>query len=177
MSSALIFSAIMLVAVLATQFGVRSFGPRQVLLPLVVVVAVARNYVHGISLSGWSGALLAAGIGVGVLAGLAAAATIEVGRRADGSAYTRAGVGYVGIWLAVLASRLVFIYGAQHWFTRWLGTFSMQHGLNQNSWVVAFVAMALATVVARTAMVGLRLHRRPVARAAAAPELSAAATS
>ena len=174
MTSALLFSAVLFAAVLATQYGVRSFGPRQILLPLVAVVVVAKNYVHGFTLQGWSVGLLAAGIGIGVLAGLGAAATMKVGRRADGSAYTRAGLGYLAVWLGVLATRLVFVYGAQHWFTRWLGTFSVQHHLTQNSWVVAFVAMALATVLTRTAVVFARINRRSADSSVAAPIPAAA---
>ena len=169
MTSALIFSAVFFAAVLATQYGVRSFGPRQILLPLVAVAVVAKSYVHGVTLQGWSAGLLAAGIGIGIVAGLGAAATMKVGHRADGSAYTRAGLGYVGVWLGVLATRLVFVYGAQHWFTRWLGTFSVQHQLTKDSWVVAFVAMAVAVVLTRTAVVFARLNRRPAGSSAAAP--------
>ena len=78
---------------------------------------------------------------------------------------SRAGFGYAAFWTVVFAARLVFIYGADHWFSRSLGQFLVARqrsaGLTD-----AVIFMAIAMALARSALLGAR--GRAVARRAAA---------
>jgi hypothetical protein len=97
--------------------------------------------------------------------GLVAAALVHVERDSRGRLVMRAGVAYAALWIAVIGGRCAFAYGADHWFPRAIGEFSMRHSITgADAWTAAFILMALAMVVVRVAATGVvtaRAARRP----------------
>ena len=79
----------------------------------------------------------------------------------------RAGLAYAALWIAVIGGRILFAYGADHWFPRAIGRFSMTHQITgADAWTAAFILMALVMVLVRVTVSGvmtLRAARRPAA--------------
>ena len=66
----------------------------------------------------------------------------------------------VTVWVAVIGGRILFAYGAEHWFSRDIAAFSRAHLITgADAWTAAFVIMALAMVVSRLAVTGVRAAR------------------
>ena len=65
-----------------------------------------------------------------------------------------AGAAYGGLWIAVIGGRCVFAYGAEHWFGRAIGEFSMTHQITgADAWTAAFILMAWRWSLVRVATV------------------------
>ncbi|TMM35002.1 MAG: hypothetical protein E6F99_20760 [Actinobacteria bacterium] len=93
-----------------------------------------------------------AGALAGVLLGVAAAMLVRV-RRDRERVLATAGAAFAALWVAVIGGRILFAYGATHWFAREIGTFSVQHRIvGAGAWTAAFVLMALAMVAVRVAI-------------------------
>jgi hypothetical protein len=79
-----------------------------------------------------------------------------VHRDRGGRLVMRAGAAYAALWIAVIGGRCVFAYGADHWFGRQIGEFSITHQITgADAWTAAFILMALAMVVVRVAATGV----------------------
>ena len=88
---------------------------------------------------------VAAGAVLGVLAGL----LVRV-RLVGGRVLATAGATYAALWVAVIGGRMLFAYGADHWFAQRIGLFSYHHQITgADAWTAAFVGMALAMVMTR----------------------------
>ena len=103
-------------------------------------------------------------------------------RREGLQVVTTAGVGFAALWVAVIGGRMLFAYGADHWFTGWIVTFSRDHLITGgDAWTAAFVMMAMAMVAVRVIVTGVVAERngglvdRSVARARAVVEVERAA--
>ena len=148
------------VMVVVTQTGLKPFDRRRIVLPLAVVGGIGAGYVRKLP-SGQDNLLLAVAIGVlGVLFGLAAVALVRTERDAGGQRYTRAGLGYVLVWVVAMGGRLLFGYGAQHWYTVSLGRFMAGHHLSTDVWAPAFALMAMTMVATRTLVLFARFAMR-----------------
>jgi hypothetical protein len=170
----LLFNLIVLAVLLEADLGRRKIGWFRVLRPLIASVAAIALFTTSVPTSGHSLALIAVGVGVGVLAGLAAHLFITVGfdptkgkKGSSGRAVSWAGFGYATFWVLVFAARLVFIYGTQHWFSRPLGQFLIAHQLSSAALTDALLFMAIAMALARSALLAIR--GRAATRHAAEP--------
>lgn len=178
MTSALIFSAIMLGIVLVTQIGTRRHYLVLAVMPFVSCVVIG-GLVLGTGDHHYTGADFVAGavgavLGIGV--GLAMSRGIRVWRLpATGKAYTRAGIGYLAVWLAVLLSRIVFVWLLTNNddVARAVGRFMADTGLNGDGIALFFVLMALVMVVVREISIlvrSARLHGTQAGDGARGPE-------
>jgi hypothetical protein len=145
-------------AILFTQVGRRPLTIRRIVLPLAVAGYAAYHYLQGIPTAGgdldFELALSLSGVALGVLAALLM--RVERDPR-TGRIITEAGIAYASLWLIVLGGRLAFAWAATNLWSHQLGEFSIQHEITSAAaWTAAFVLMALAMVIARTAVVGLR---------------------
>jgi hypothetical protein len=60
---------------------------------------------------------------------------------------------------------MLFAYGADHWYSRQIGEFSMTHQITgADAWTAAFVLMALAMVVTRVAVTAARTRSAGTSR-------------
>ena len=153
--------------ILSSNLGTRTLTRRRVTVPLFVVAVAGWFFLNDAPTLGNDGALELAGLVAGLVMGAVAALTMRV-RRGGGRVVTTAGVAYAAVWAFVIGGRVAFAYGAEHWFPRAIGQFSRDHLITgADAWTAAFVTMALAMVVSRLAVTGLRAMR--VSERAAVP--------
>ena len=145
--------------ILSSNVGTRTLTRRRVTLPLFVVAAAGWFYLGDMPTLGNDGWLELVGLVAGVLLGIVAALTVRVRREGDRVVAT-AGLAFAALWVAVIGGRVLFAFGADHWFARSIGQFSRDHLITgADAWTAAFVLMALAMVVSRLAVTGIRAAR------------------
>ncbi|MET0423960.1 MAG: hypothetical protein ABW046_08805 [Actinoplanes sp.] len=157
-----------LALVLTTAIGTHEFTRSRLLRPVLIVLGVAAFYLHSFPTGGNDVPLVLVFTAAGIVLGICSGLLVRVDRDAStGKILTTAGVGFAALWIAVTGGRLLFIYGADHWFTAGLVTFSRDHLITgADAWTAAFVLLSLAMVVARLAVTALAASR------ARRPELS-----
>ncbi|HET7762630.1 MAG TPA: hypothetical protein VF140_05920 [Phycicoccus sp.] len=142
--------------ILSSNLGTRTLTRRRVTVPLFVVAAAGWFYLKDAPTLGNDGVLELAGLAAGLALGVVAALAVRV-RRQDGRVLATAGTAFAALWVAVIGGRVLFAYGAEHWFPRAIGEFSRDHLITgADAWTAAFVIMALAMVLSRLAVTGLR---------------------
>ena len=149
----------LLVYILATNLGTHRLTRTRLLTPVALVAVAAWAFLRDVPTSGNDVRLELVGAVSGVVLGVAAGLLVRVHRTADGAA-TRAGAPYAALWVAVIGGRVAFAYGAEHWFSRDIGQFSMTHQITgADAWTAAFVLMALAMVATRVLVTATALAR------------------
>jgi hypothetical protein len=144
--------------IIATQWGRHAVTPRRFILPVLLVGFAAYHYLNGIPTAGgdldMDVLFTAAGAGLGVLAG----GLIRVERDgAGGRIMMQAGLAYAALWAIVFGGRLAFAWAATHTWQHAVAQFSIQHAITGGAaWTAAFILMALAMVLTRTAVLAAR---------------------
>jgi hypothetical protein len=160
----------LLAFVLWANLGTRGVSRGRFVLPLLLVLVAGIAFLRDVPTAGNDVGLEVAGVAVGVALGLVAAALVRVDRDRTGRLVMRAGAAYAVLWVVVIGGRVLFAYGADHWFPAAIARFSIDHRITgADAWTAAFVLMALSMVLARVAASGLltaRAARRPAAVAA-----------
>jgi hypothetical protein len=159
-----LFNLIVLAVILEADLGRRKIGWFRVLRPLIASAAALALFTTSVPTSGHNLALQAAGVGTGVVLGLAAHLFVTVGfdpakstkGGTGGRAVSWAGFGYATFWVVVFGARLAFIYGTVHWFPRPLGQFLAAHQLSGAALTDALLFMAIAMALARSALLAVR---------------------
>ena len=147
-----------LVLMILTQFGTRRWHPRKLLLPLGIVAAAGLYFLPGSPTIGNDVKLDVVGIAAGIAFGMLAAALVDVRRDEEGVTTTQAGIGYALVWTVVVASRMLFAWGADHAWSTQIRDFSIQHLITgADAWRTAFVLMALSMVCARSLITAMRV--------------------
>jgi hypothetical protein len=163
LTEAMIVNGIVLATVLASDLGpARRIGTMRVLRPIVAAAVIIPLFIsrpvgHGTGL-----AIELAGAAAGVLAGLAVAALMHVYRSpVTGAPVSRAGAGYAALWVVIISARAAFSYGAVHWFSRPLVSWAIANDVTVAAITDALIFMAVAMVIARTAVLAARAARLP----------------
>jgi hypothetical protein len=162
-----VFDSVLVLLVLR-QVRESRFTMRMVVLPLAIVAAVAKSYLHTIPTSGNDLALIIGLTTVGIAFGTVSALTTRV--RTDGGqqALVRAGWAAAGVWVLSMSGRFAFAIWASHGGGPSLYRFTVAHHLSIDVWTPAIVLMAFGEVLARTGLMVLRT-RRALAIPAAGP--------
>jgi len=155
-ASVLIINLVVLAAVLEADLGYRKITVRRLLRPVIIAAVIAAFWLKGASGSGNGLWLELAAVGAGILLGLVASALMRVSVNPDGSAYSRAGVPYAALWVAVVAARLWFDYGSHHEFSRQLGSWLFTERVTGDVLVDSLIFMAIAMLLTRTASLLVR---------------------
>jgi hypothetical protein len=151
-----LLNAGLLAFVLWANLGTRTVSRPRFTLPLLLVAVAAAVLLRDLPTAGHDLGLELAGVAAGAVLGVIAAALIRVDRDHSDRLVMRAGAAYAALWIAVIGGRCVFAYGADHWFPRAIGEFSMTHQITgADAWTAAFILMALAMVVVRVAATGV----------------------
>jgi hypothetical protein len=142
----------LLAFVLWANLGTRTVTRSRLALPVLLVIAAGAVFLRDVPTAGHDVALEATGIGAGVVLGLLAGALVRIERDRAGRLEMRAGAAYAALWVAVIGDRMVFAYGADHWFPAAIGRFSMTHQITgADAWTAAFILLSLSMVLARVA--------------------------
>lgn len=167
-AAALIASATILTIILATDLGRRRVTNMRMLRSVIAVGIIIPLFVHSFPTSGNAPSFQLIGCGVGVICGLIAGVLLPAHRGSDGQIYTTGGFGYALVWIVLSSARVLFAYGAEHWFAEGLIRFSIENRLSgPDVYANAFVFMSLAMVLTRTAV--LVTKRRRIRHAATDP--------
>jgi hypothetical protein len=149
------------VFILATQLGRRTPTLNRLILPVLIVGGIGFKYLHNLPTGTANHILEAAGVGAGILFGLASIALVNVSKdRETGRAITEAGLPYAAVWTAALAARMLFAYGSTHWFHTALAQFSISNHINPVTYGTFFVLMVLTMISIRTVSVIARAHHQ-----------------
>jgi hypothetical protein len=167
----LIVNLAVLFAVLEADLGRRKISTFRILRPVLLAAGLVPLFITHPATSG-AGELLELVLGgLGVLLGLAAAGglmKVEFDPTTQ-QAVSRAGVAYGAFWTGIIGIRLLFTYGAHHWYTTQLGHWMASSGVSVDALTDALIFMAIAMSVARS--VRLATGRR-TARHQSTPQLA-----
>jgi len=149
-----------LIALVLFQVRGRRLTVRNLVLPFGVVAFAATQYLHGFPLNGNNLTLVLAGALAGALLGTGAGLATSVYRGTDGSAMSKAGLVAALLWILGVGARLAFELYSSHGGQGAIERFSVAHHITSaEAWVTALVLMALAEVVCRTAVIGVRFWK------------------
>jgi hypothetical protein len=147
--------------ILATQLGRRTPTLDRLLLPVLIVAGIGFKYLQNLPSGTVSHLLELAGIGAGVLFGVASTMLVVVGKdKQTGRLITTAGWQYAAVWTAALAARMLFAYGSTHWFHSALAQFSIANHVAPATYGTFFVLMVLTMITVRTISVIARGRRQ-----------------
>jgi hypothetical protein len=168
----LIVNLAVLFAVLEADLGRRKISTFRILRPVLLAAGVIPLFIAHPATAGNGEALEFALAGLGVVLGIAAAAGLmKVGiDGVSGECVSTAGTAYGALWVAVIGARLLFTYGANHWFTAQLTHWMISNGITVDALTDALIFMAIAMAITRSARlaVGRAQVRRNSANALAA---------
>ncbi|WP_342781677.1 hypothetical protein [Streptomyces piniterrae] len=169
--TALIASGTILAIILATDLGRRRLTNMRMLRSVAAVLVIIALFVHSFPTDGNAPSFQLIGVGTGVICGLIAGALLPARKDTSGEIYTIGGIGYALVWIVLSSARVLFAYGAEHWFSEELVRFSIDYRLSgPDVYANAFVFMSLAMVLTRTAVLLTRRSRLNSAAAEKTPE-------
>jgi membrane protein CcdC involved in cytochrome C biogenesis len=138
---------VVFVAVVFLRMGRHRYTRRQRVLPLVVVLVLALNYVVGMPTTGNDVAFELSCLAIGALFGVAMVAVTAVEHEeATGQVWVRAGAAYLILWVILLGSRVFFAYSITGWARQDIGRWFITNHLSFNSITPAFVLMTIGSI-------------------------------
>ena len=163
----LIINLAVLFAVLEADLGRRKISTFRILRPLFLAAGIIPLFIAHPATAGNGEILEIALAGLGALLGLVAAAGLMKITYDDASqrSMSVAGPAYGAFWTLVIGARLLFTYGANHWYNTQLGHWLMTNGITVDALTDALIFMAVAMAVTRT--IRLALGRAQVRRGSA----------
>ncbi|WPB93147.1 hypothetical protein [Streptomyces malaysiensis] len=160
--AALIASGTILTIILATDLGHRRITTMRMMRSIIAVGVVIAIFVDSFPTKGGNDlSLQLVGVGIGVICGLIAGALLPAYKDAtSGQLYTIGGIGYALVWIVLSSGRVIFAYGAEHWFTMDLIKFSIDYEISgQDTYSNAFIFMSLAMVLTRTGVLLAKMRK------------------
>ncbi len=148
----LIVNIAVLFAVLEADLGRRKISTFRILRPVLLAAGIIPLFIVHPATAGNGEVLEIALAALGAILGIAAAAGL-MRVSFDGpsqQAVSTAGVAYGAFWALVIGARLLFTYGANHWYTTQLGHWLLTNGITVDALTDALIFMALAMTIART---------------------------
>jgi hypothetical protein len=132
--------------------------------PAIIAAAICVAFLHGVPTSGADGALVAAGVLVGVACGAVGGLATRVERDAAGRVVASATPLAVVVTAGAFAGRMAFAFAATHGAGPEIGRISGELGVRSpQAWVASLVLMAAVDLVVRALILWRR--RRSVATA------------
>ncbi|HSZ39084.1 MAG TPA: hypothetical protein VK817_03920 [Trebonia sp.] len=163
LTEAMIVNGIVLVATLEADLGShRKIGVFRLLRTPLTVALVIPLFLQSPVTRGNGLLVELAGVAAGLLGGLVAATLTRVYRSPKtGRPASAAGLPYAAVWIAVVAARAAFSYGAVHWFPVPLDQWCLAHQVTAAAITDGLIFMAIAMVLVRTGALAARAARVP----------------
>ena len=159
-ASVLIPNLVILITVLLSDYGRRPVTPLRLARPFIAAAVIVPFFFHGAQGTGTGLLIEAAGIAAGLLLGVAASFLMRVtADPATGRAVTVGGKAYAGFWIAVVAARIYFAYGAQHVFSAQLGQWLYASHVTVDGLTAALIFFSVAMLLGRTGALAVRARR------------------
>lgn len=165
-SKDVILTLVILAVVLESDLGRKKVGWFRIARPIVVAAVIVPIYFKNLPTSGHNPLLWGLGLLIGIVFGLTAVSPLFVSVGVDSefrgwlakrrgtpgkpAAVTVAGAGYAVVWIAVSAARLIFSYGAIHFFPHALNVFLRKHQLSYDSLTDALIFVPVGMDVFRS---------------------------
>jgi len=148
----LIVNIAVLFAVLEADLGQRKISTFRILRPLLLAAAIIPLFIAHPATAGNGEILEIALAGLGALLGVVAAVGLmKVSFDEESQTHvSTAGKAYGAFWIAVIGARLLFTYGANHWYHTQLGHWMLTNGISVDALTDALIFMAVAMTIART---------------------------
>ena len=149
-----------LAVVLLSDYGVRKITTARLIRPFITAILIVPFFFKGAAISGNGLLLEVAGLLAGIALGVLAASLMRVfADPATGRASTRGGLPYCLFWVAVVAARLYFAYGAQHVFSQQLGSWLYTNHITVDALTAAIIFFSVAMLLGRTGALALRARQ------------------
>jgi hypothetical protein len=151
-ASILVLNLAVLFAVLESDLGTRKVGTFRVVRPLLMAIGIVPLFIGRPATAGSGAVLELALTGVGILIGLIASGWL-MRVHYDGTRHqvvSRAGVSYGLFWTAVIGLRILFTYGANHWYAAQLVHWMTANGISAGALTDGLIFMALGMTLTRT---------------------------
>lgn len=149
-------ASLLLIGLVVRQIHGKRLTRVQLLWPLAIVGLAARRYLRGFPAGGSDVTLLVICVAAGLALGLGSGLYTRVAAGPDGVPIAKARGTAAALWIAGVGSRMAFALAAAHGLGPAIGRFSATHGIALQAWASALELMALAEVVARTALLTWR---------------------
>ncbi|MBT0567683.1 hypothetical protein [Williamsia sp. CHRR-6] len=159
LSSAVQISGGIFAVMMATQYGTRSYGRRNIVLPIALAGVFGMAYLKTAPTDHNSMMVYGVALGLGLVFALIAAATTRMFTdRETGSIMTRCGLGFVAVWAVAVAARIGFVWATTDItaFRQWFGEHLMSLQLSPAVIAPFFVIWALSMVLGRAAILAGR---------------------
>lgn len=161
--SAYWLNLIVLVVVLQSDIGRHKVTLFRVLRPAVTALALVPFFFKGASGSGNGLTLEILGTLAGLLLGYVASLPMRFEwDSAKQRVYSRGGWAFFLAWAALTGAKLLYSYGAIHWFGHAMGRWMYQNHISENALRAAFIFLSIASALSRVAVIyqGARRVRR-----------------
>ncbi|HEX3795850.1 MAG TPA: hypothetical protein VHV57_15260 [Acidimicrobiales bacterium] len=148
----LLVNILVLFAVLEADLGRRKVSTSRILRPVLLAAGIIPLFLSHPATSGNGEVLEIALTGLGVLLGIAASfGLMKVAcDSASGRVVSTAGTPYAAFWIVVIGTRLLFTYGANHWYTTQLGHWLVTNSITVDALTDALIFMAVAMAITRS---------------------------
>lgn len=150
-SDVLIVNLVVLGVVLWADLGTREITRRRVLRPVVVSAIAVAIFVKSPQMSGNGFVLELVGLASGLILGAIGShllMAIRTDPRTD-KQISVTGTGYAAFWIVVIGARLIFTYGANHWYSQALGHWMVTNSVTVDGLTDALILLAIGMVLAR----------------------------
>ena len=150
--SVLAVNLAVLFTVLESDLGTRKVGAFRIARPLLTALAIIPLFIKSPATSGSGEVLELALASVGILFGLFVSTRFMriAYDQSKRQVVSRAGLAYGAFWCAVIGARLVFTYGANHWYAAQLVHWMSSNGISAQAFTDSLIFMALGMTVTRT---------------------------
>jgi hypothetical protein len=120
--------------------------------PLLLAFGIVPLFIEHPATAGSGEALELALTGLGALLGIMASTRLMRVNfdAAKGYVVSQAGAAYGLFWCAVIGARLLFTYGANHWYTDALAHWMSTNGISVDALTDGLIFMAIAMTLTRT---------------------------
>jgi hypothetical protein len=150
-------SVVFIVIVLWSDLGRRKVTVLRLVRPFLGAAIVVPFFIKGASGSGTGLGIEVAGLAAGLAVGALTTLFMRVGRDPQtGRAVSIAGIGYATAWVTITIARLVFAYGADHWFTDQLGAWLVASKVSVGALTDSIIFFSIAVLLGRTGLLAAR---------------------